>query len=177
MGPLWTIGHSTRSEVEFFDLLRAHEIRRIVDVRAFPGSRRHPHFARDALSASLPAAGVDYVWEGKTLGGRRKPAPDSPNHSLRDEGFRGYADHMATAEFREGVDRLLALASESRTAILCAEAVWWRCHRGLIADHLVLVRGVEVRHVLDASPAKPHVPRPEARLAGDHLVYDAATLY
>jgi uncharacterized protein (DUF488 family) len=169
---VWTIGHSTRSFPELAELLRAHALSQLVDVRSIPASRRNPQFGRDALAKSLEDEAIRYVWMGDSLGGLRRPRDESPHTALRVEGFRGYADHMESAEFRAGVDALLALAREGRTAVMCAEAVWWRCHRSMLADHLALVREVRVFHVLDATPAKPHVPRAEARLEGDRVVYD-----
>jgi uncharacterized protein (DUF488 family) len=165
-----TLGHSTRTLPELFGLLRVHGIERLVDVRRFPFSRRHPHFAGEALAVSLPAEGIDYRHE-PDLGGRRAPRPDSPHTAWRDAGFRGYADHMATPAFGAALERLIALAGEVPTAILCAEALPWRCHRQLIADALV-ARGVEVYHVLGPGPAEPHALNPDARvLANGQLVY------
>jgi uncharacterized protein (DUF488 family) len=173
---LWTIGHSTRPVEELLAALRKNGIRALVDVRALPASRRNPQYGREALEASLAAADVRYTWLGDALGGRRATRPDSKNVALRVAAFRGYADHMATAEFRRGIDALLAAAREAPTAFLCAEALWWQCHRSLIADHLVLVCGARVLHVLGDGPPKPHSPRPEARVevrsGGHHLVYD-----
>ena len=169
---VWTVGHATRPIAEFLDVLRAHGISTLVDVRAIPASRRNPQFGRDALARAAEGAALRYVWMGDSLGGLRRPRPDSPHAALRVEGFRGYADHMTTPAFREGLDALLALAREGSTAAMCAETVWWRCHRSILADHLTLVRDVRVFHILDAGPAKPHESRPEARLDGDVLVYD-----
>ena len=143
---IWTIGHSTRTLEEFIGLLQAQEIRVVADVRHYPGSRRVPHFNKEPLAKSLAAAGIEYVHLPE-LGGRRRARVDSPNTAWRNEAFRGYADYMMTPAFRTGIERLLDLAGRSRTAILCAEAVWWRCHRGLIADDLK-VAGHEVTHIL-----------------------------
>lgn len=169
---VWTIGHSTRTLEGFVGLLKAHGIARLADVRAFPGSRRHPHFARESLARSLPEAGVEYVWLGAELGGRR-PAPGRPsrNVGLRSASFRNFADYMETPAFARGADRLLALAAGAPTAFACAEALWWRCHRSLIADYLTAVRGWEVRHILGAGEAEPHRPMAEARREGEVLVY------
>jgi uncharacterized protein (DUF488 family) len=169
---LFTVGHSTRPVGDLISSLRRVGVLALADVRAFPSSRRHPQYGRDALEASLAAAGLRYAWLGDALGGRRAAKADSRNVALRVAAFRAYADHMATAEFRRGIDALLSLARAAPTAFLCAEALWWRCHRSLISDHLVLVRGARVLHVLGDAPPKPHAPRPEARVEGDHLVYD-----
>jgi len=135
-------------------MLRAHGIEAIADIRRFPGSRRHPHFGRDALRALLAAAGIEYH-EFPDLGGRRTPRPDSHNTAWRNAAFRGYADYMETPEFGEAMQRLEQLATARRTAILCAEALWWRCHRALISDQLK-AQGADVRHIADASRAAPH---------------------
>ena len=163
---IYTIGHSTRPLEEFVALLREHEIQRLADIRRFPGSRRFPHFSRDALERSLSERGIAYVHVPE-LGGRRKPAADSPNTALRNEQFRAYADHMATEEFRQAVGGLL---EPWRTAVMCAEAVPWRCHRNLLADDLVR-RGVEVMHIIGRGEAKRHEMSPLARVAGDRLIY------
>jgi len=153
-------------------LLRHHGIEGVVDVRAFPGSRRHPHFGREALVESLPAHGFRYDWMGVELGGRRRPttAP-SRNTALRNESFRNYADFMGTPLFSQGVDALLALGAQRKTAFFCAELLWWRCHRSLIADYLVAARGCEVLHILDLAPPKAHKPKAEAHLVEGRLVY------
>jgi uncharacterized protein (DUF488 family) len=150
---VFTIGHSTRTFDEFVALLRAHAIVHLADIRTVPRSRRHPHFSRESLMTSLPAAGIAYRHIAE-LGGLRHPRRDSPNRGWRNDSFRGYADHMLTDEFARGVDELLAFAEEP-TAVMCAEAVWWRCHRQLLADALV-ARGIEVRHISSASSAPPH---------------------
>ena len=146
---VYTIGHSTRSIGDFIALLQREDIRALVDVRAFPMSRRHPHFNQDALSATLAEHDIAYS-HAPALGGRRRPRADSPNGAWRNESFRAYADHMGTTPFREAIAGLIATAERVRTTVMCAEAVPWRCHRWLIADALV-ARGCEVRHVLDAS--------------------------
>src|SRR5438094_7300426 len=133
---IWTIGHSTRSIDDFISLLKKNEIKLLADVRSSPGSKRYPQFNKEALAESLNAFRIRYEHFAE-LGGRRKPRPDSRNTVWRNASFRGYADYMETAEFRKGVERLLDLANEvGPTAIMCAEAVWWRCHRGLISDYL-----------------------------------------
>jgi len=147
-----TIGHSTRQLDEFIALLSAHGIRQLVDIRSMPRSRRHPHFSSDKLSASLGERGIIYR-HSPALGGMRKPRRDSHNTAWRVAGFRGYADYMETDEFRAALDELIARAREAPTAIMCAEAVWWQCHRQLVADALV-ARGIEVRHIMRL-PAGP----------------------
>ena len=146
--PVYTIGHSTRTLDAFLGLLHREDIRHLADVRRFPGSRRHPHFASAALAVELRAAGVEYR-HMPSLGGRRDPAPLSRNLGWRNASFRGYADHMATPEFQDALDELIAVAERVPTTVMCAEAVPWRCHRNLIADALI-ARGHEVRHILDA---------------------------
>ena len=132
---VWTVGHSTRAVEDFIQLLKSSEIEGLVDVRSYPGSRRYPQFNRVELSRVLSTAGIRYDHFVK-LGGRRKPMPGSRNTAWRDPSFRAYADYMGSTEFKEGIEELLHLAGDKRTAIMCAEAVWWRCHRGLIADYL-----------------------------------------
>jgi uncharacterized protein (DUF488 family) len=143
---LYTIGHSTRSAEELLELLRRNGVRQLVDVRAFPGSRRHPHFGREALRAFLTDAGVTYV-HSPELGGRRTPRADAAPTAWREPGFAAYADYMTTAEFARAIDQLLARAAAEQTAIMCSEAVPWRCHRSMISD-AVVARGWEVRHIL-----------------------------
>ena len=171
---IYTIGHGNRPLEELTGLLQKFHVGRLIDVRAFPGSRRHPHFGRAELERSLPTAGIEYVWEGARLGGRRRPRPDSPHVALRNASFRAYADHMESAEFREGVERVVALAQDADVAIMCAERLPWQCHRYMISDYLA-AHGVEVRHVIDAATPKAHALRAEARVAGDALIYDANT--
>src|SRR5436190_6605548 len=146
---VWTIGHSTRTADEFVSLLRSQEIDRLGDIRTIPQSRRHPHFGRDELSARLGGEGIQYR-HFKDLGGLRKPRADSANGAWKNQAFRGYADHMQTPEFAAAVDELLAFGGGGRVAVMCAEAVWWRCHRMLLSDALV-ARSVEVQHILGAS--------------------------
>ena len=168
---VYTLGHSTLDLEAFLALLARHGIAGIADVRRFPASRRHPHFTREALSASLAEAGVAYDWLPE-LGGRRPAHAGSPHVGWRVEAFRGYADHMESAEFADGLARLLVLAAARPTAIMCAEAVPWRCHRQLVADALV-ARGVEVRHVVGAAE-NPHRLTAFARVDGERVVYDRA---
>lgn len=166
---IWTIGHSTRSLDEFLALLVSQEIEALADVRRFPASRKYPHFNADALRSKLTAGGIEYV-PLTELGGRRKARPDSHNTAWRNESFRGYADYMETEDFRAGLDRLLALAQRRRTAVMCSEAVWWRCHRSLIADDLKS-RGVEVQHILSESKMEMHPYTSAARLEKGRLTY------
>jgi uncharacterized protein (DUF488 family) len=168
---IWTIGHSTRSLDAFLALLREYRIEAIADVRRFPGSRRYPHFARDALAATLSAQGIAYQWLPK-LGGRRRAESDSPNTGWRNAAFRGYADYLNSTEFEEGLDDLLALAANHRTAIMCAEAVWWRCHRSLIAD-VLRFRGIEVIHIVDTGHTTVHTYTSPARIVDGRLTYAA----
>jgi uncharacterized protein (DUF488 family) len=166
---VWTVGHSTRSGEEFIQILRAHGIEVLVDVRTFPGSRRYPQFNREALSETLKESGIEYRHEPR-LGGRRKARPDSRNSAWRNEQFRGYADHMETEEFKNGVRELLELASSKRVAIMCAEAVWWRCHRSLISDYLK-AEGHEVVHILDEKKTEEHPYTSAARIVDGELSY------
>ena len=151
---IYTIGHSTHPVEQFLALLNAHGIRRLADVRTVPRSRRHPHFNREVLDAFLHEHGIAYR-HFAALGGLRKPRADSVNTGWRHPGFRGYADHMQTAEFRQGIEELVTFAGGQPTSVMCAEAVWWQCHRQLLADAL-LVRGVPVCHILPMREAKPH---------------------
>jgi uncharacterized protein (DUF488 family) len=164
-----TIGHSTRQLDEFIALLAAHGIRQLVDIRSMPRSRRHPHFSSDALSASLGGQGIVYR-HSPALGGMRKPRRDSRNTAWRVAGFRGYADYMETDEFRAALDDLVARAQEAPTAIMCAEAVWWQCHRQLVADALV-ARGVEVRHIMGLPGPAAHTLTAFAQVADCLVTY------
>ena len=167
---IWTIGHSTRAIDDFISLLKENEINLLVDVRAWPGSKRYPQFNKDALAESLNAHGIRYE-HFPELGGKRKSKPDSRNTAWRNASFRGYADYMETKQFQKGIERLLDVAAEAGpTAIMCAEAVWWRCHRSLIADYLK-ARGVEVLHVLGANKVDPHPYTSAARIVNGELSY------
>ncbi len=167
---MFTLGHSTRILEEFLALLREHEIEQLVDVRRFPSSRRYPHFAQDALAGALHEWGIDYRHE-PDMGGYRKPRPDSPNTAWRSAGFRAYADHMDTPEFQGALRHVIALAEKRATAIMCAEATPFRCHRQLIADALV-ARGVEVLHILGPGKTVRHEFNPNARVVSENrLVY------
>lgn len=167
-GPVFTIGHSTRTLDAFLALLQREDIRHLVDVRRFPGSRRHPHFESAALARELVKAGIAYT-HAPSLGGRRSPDPMSPNVGWRNASFRGYADHMASDEFQRALDSLVATASDVPATVMCAEAVPWRCHRNLIADALI-ARGCEVRHILDAA-TKAHVLTRFGRIRDGMVTY------
>jgi uncharacterized protein (DUF488 family) len=163
-----TVGHSNLGIAAFTGLLKAHGIGALVDVRAFPVSRRYPHFSGDRLAA----AWEDYHWLGKELGGYRKSAREGSPHAALEGMWRAYADHMDGGEFRAGIARLLAIARERPTAVMCAERLWNECHRRHIADHLVAIEGVEVLHITGSGPADPHRIDPRARTDGARLVYD-----
>ena len=167
--PVWTIGHSNRPLAAFLDLLAHYRIDALADVRRFPGSRRQPAYAQESLRKVLARREIAYAWL-PALGGRRRPRADSPNTAWRNESFRGYADHMASGEFAEGMDELLVLAAEHRTAMMCAEALWWRCHRALIADTLCFA-GIEVQHILDAGHCLAHPLTSAARIVRGRLSY------
>jgi uncharacterized protein (DUF488 family) len=151
---VWTIGHSTHSRAKLVELLRLHAIEQIADIRSVPRSRRHPRFERDALTRSLPQNGISYAHLPR-LGGWKSPDADSPNRAWRNRSFRGYADYALGAEFALGVDELLALAAARRTAMMCSEALWWRCHRRLVADRIV-VDGGTVQHIGSDGRASTH---------------------
>ena len=164
---IYTIGHSTRSLEEFIALLREHRVTRLADIRRYPGSRRYPHFSGESLQQTLPEQGIAYE-HFDSLGGRRKTSSQSENAAWENPQFRGYADHMATDEFRAAVDRLLK--NSHSTAVMCAEAVPWRCHRNLLADDLVR-RGIEVIHIIGAGASQPHALSKMARLKSDRVIY------
>ena len=169
-----TVGHSNRSLADFLGILRAHRIDRILDVRRYPVSRKWPHFDAEPLAKSLAEAGVAYTGLPE-LGGRRKPRPDSRHRAWRQEAFRGYADFTETAEFEAGLGRVLDAERAGRPALMCAEAVPWRCHRSLIADTLV-ARGIEVVDVMSETSARPHALPPFARTEDGRVVYDVGEL-
>jgi len=164
-----TIGHSTRSIDEFLRMLSAHGVERLVDVRTVPGSRHNPQYGSDALKNSLQAAGIEYI-HMKALGGLRKPKPDSANMGWRNASFRGYADYMQTHEFDAALEHLIELAREKRTAMMCAEAVPWRCHRSLVADALT-AREIPVEHIMSETRRDPHRLIPFARRTGLRITY------
>ena len=170
---LLTFGHGTATAERMTELLRGAGVAVLVDVRTAPGSRRHPHVARAELERWLPEAGISYRWD-KRLGGFRKAAPDSPDTAWREDMFRGYAAHMRTAEFGAAVDEVLDQARAELTAVMCAESLWWRCHRRLLADFAVAARGVPVRHLLHDGRIEEHRLSPGLRRRDDGLlVYDA----
>ncbi len=172
---IWTIGHSIRDLADFLDLLTLNRIEALADVRSYPGSRRYPHFGAETLAVSLVECGIEYV-SLKQLGGRRRSRPDSPNTVWRNAAFRGYADYMETVEFRDGIDELLQLTEGKRTAIMCAEAVWSRCHRSMISDYLKAA-GVTVEHIMDGEKNVIHPFTSAARVENGKLVYGPATLF
>ena len=169
MATVWSLGHSTRTFEAFLALLTAHGIQRLCDIRTVPQSRRHPHFGKETLAAALSAEGIAYS-HMPGLGGLRKPRPDSTNTAWRHSGFRGYADYMLTPAFATAVDDLIGVAGEERVAVMCAEAVPWRCHRQLLADALV-ARGVEVREIESATRTRPHTLTEWARVDGERVSY------
>lgn len=166
---VWTVGHSTHSAEVFLDLLISHRIRILVDVRSYPASRRYPHFNRSALAESLRTTGIAYHHLVE-LGGRRKPSSQSRNIAWRNPSFQAYADHMESEDFRKGINILMKLAGEKPTAIMCAESVWWRCHRSLIADYLKSL-GSEVIHIIDATRTAAHPYTAAARIINGKLSY------
>ncbi|MGZ4813473.1 MAG: DUF488 domain-containing protein [Terriglobales bacterium] len=176
MATLHTIGHSTRSFDELVAALQAHKIERLVDIRAFPMSRRLPQFNRENLEQELPKSAIEYVWM-KELGGRRKKIRnDSPNTALRNDSFRNYADYMLTAEFRAAAEKLVKLAEEEPTAYMCAERVYFHCHRMMVSDYLV-AHGHTVLHIDGAGAARPHKLLDVARVIEGELVYNGGELF
>jgi uncharacterized protein (DUF488 family) len=169
---VFTIGHSTHPIGEFIELLQSHGIQQILDIRTIPKSRHNPQFNIDALADSLSNAGIGYA-HLKALGGLRHPHPDSINLGWRNESFRGYADYMLTPEFAAALDRAVALSIERPTALMCAEAVPWRCHRSLVSD-MLLVRGIRVLEIIGAASPKEHTLTPFARVDGPRIIYPAA---
>ena len=165
---IYTFGHGTLPEDQFVELVRGADLAGIVDVRSFPGSRHNPQFGSDEMAHWLPAADVSYAWM-RDLGGRRKPKPGSKHVALRHPSFRAYADYMETEPFLAAVDDLLQLPDR---AVMCSETVWWRCHRRLLADHLMLVRDIEVFHLMHDGRLTAHHPTDGVRRAGDQVIYD-----
>lgn len=168
---VWTIGHSTRSIDEFLLVLQHYRIEAVADIRRFPGSRRLPQFGQEALCASLRQHGIDYRLITE-LGGRRQPLANSANTAWRNRSFRGYADHLASPEFVRGLEQLKQLAAHKRTAMMCAEVLWWRCHRSLVSD-VLMVDGIQVLHIQDAGHIEEHPYTRPARLYRGQLTYDA----
>jgi uncharacterized protein (DUF488 family) len=171
-GIIWTVGHSTRAPDEFAALLRGHDVARLVDVRTMPRSRRHPHFDRERLADALAGLGIRYTHLGQ-LGGLRKPRADSVNGAWRNASFRGYADHMQTPAFALALSELVQMSAAERVAIMCAEAVPWRCHRSLLADVLT-ARGLLVQHIMAPDRADAHALTPFARVENGRVIYPPA---
>lgn len=166
---IWTIGHSTHTLVDFISMLHSFEIELVADIRSFPGSRRYPHFNKEALEVSLPENKIKYI-HLKELGGRRKVRPDSINTGWRVASFRGYADYMETNFFKIAIIELEGIASQKRTAFMCSEAVWWRCHRSLVSDYFKN-NGWTVMHIMAIKKMKEHPYTEPARIVGGHLIY------
>jgi uncharacterized protein (DUF488 family) len=176
LATFYTIGHSTRTRDELIGVLKAHGIETLVDIRAFPMSRRLPHFNRESLEENLRAAGIRYVWMKELGGYRKKMRKDSPNVALRNASFRNYADYMMTPEFQQAAVDLVGIGEESRTAYMCAERVWFHCHRMLVSDWLV-AHGHNVLHIEGEAPPRAHRLSSEARLEGDRLIYGGNALF
>jgi uncharacterized protein (DUF488 family) len=168
---LFTVGHSTRAIDEFIGLLQEHGVKRLIDVRTVPKSRYNPQFGREELRASLAGAGIGYTHMPE-LGGLRRPSPDSANTGWRNVSFRGYADYMQTPEFERGLERLIGMSAEETVAVMCAEAVPWRCHRSLIGDALT-ARGIAVTDIIGVEKAQAHQMTPFARVDGTRVTYPA----
>ena len=167
---IWTIGHSTRSFDEFVTLLRSSNIELIADIRSYPGSRKYPQFNKESLEVSLPENNIEYI-HLKNLGGRRKPNPDSKNTSWRNLAFRGYADYMETNAFKEAIKDLEKIAMKKRTAYMCSEAVWWRCHRSMVSDYLK-VHGWKVLHIMGIGKEEEHPYTAPAKIVNGELTYE-----
>ena len=172
---IWTIGHSTRQLDEFIALLNSFSILHLVDIRNYPGSKRFPHFNKEALEISLPGNGIAYT-HLKELGGRRKPVPGSVNTAWRNEAFRGYADYMQTEDFKKAIERLEGIALLEYTAYMCSEAVWWSCHRSLVSDYLK-IKGWKVLHIMDVGKASEHPYTTPARILDGQLYYNEPGLF
>lgn len=172
---IYTIGHSTHDLHDFISMLQSFEIRNLVDIRRFPGSKKYPHFNREYLQAAAKEAGIYYTHiEG--LGGRRSMQKDSKNNRWKNASFRGYADYMETAAFEKSISILEALALENPTAYMCSEAVWWRCHRALVSDYLK-AKGWKVLHIMAAGKAEEHPYTSPARVVGKHVFYSDENLF
>jgi uncharacterized protein (DUF488 family) len=166
---IWTIGHSTRNIENFIEILKSFNIELLADVRSLPGSNRFPHFNKESLARSLKESSVDYT-HIPLLGGRRSVKKDSQNQAWKNKSFRGYADYMETEQFKEGIDVLLKLSENKRTVIMCAEALWWRCHRSMISDYLKSL-GITVHHIMDISKSEEHVYTAPAKIVNGVLTY------
>lgn len=166
---IWTIGHSTRTLEELIEMLRSFEIAMVADIRSYPGSRRYPQFNKDALEVSLPENQIQYI-HIKKLGGRRKVNPASQNTSWHHPAFRGYADYMETADFKEGMEELKTIALQMRTVMMCSEAVWWRCHRSMVSDYLK-AQGWTVMHIMAVGKEEEHPYTAPARIVNGELSY------
>ncbi|HEY9280602.1 MAG TPA: DUF488 domain-containing protein [Eoetvoesiella sp.] len=166
---IWTVGHSTRPLDAFLALLIEYGIEAIADVRSFPGSRKYPQYGKEKLAATLSDYGIGYAWH-PLLGGRRRVNPSSPNTAWRNASFRSYADYMSTSEFSQGLEGLIDAAGRARTALMCAEAVWWRCHRSMVSDALC-VRGIRVVHIMDVKHSAVHPMTSPARIVKGRLTY------
>jgi uncharacterized protein (DUF488 family) len=164
-----TVGHGTLAEPDFAELLHRADVRDVVDIRSFPGSRRNPQFGREEMARWLPASRLTYSW-CPSLGGRRRAVPDTQHVALRHPAFGAYADYMETPEFLDGIKDLLAMGDD--VVVMCSESLWWRCHRRLVADHLTLLHGVEVLHVMHDGRCPPHRPTEGVRVAQGRLLYD-----
>ena len=172
-GNLWTVGHSNRTLEVFIDVLQAERIEILADVRSFPSSRRHPQFDRKEVEEGLSRVRISYHWLGKQLGGYRSGARvNNPHIALQRPGLRAYADYMESGDFQSGIKQLLDISREGRTVYMCAEKLWWECHRSLISDYLVGIRGAGVVHILERNRTTPHSLSPLARASGPRLVYD-----
>lgn len=167
---IWTIGHSTRSFEELIEMLHSFQIEMLVDIRSYPGSRRYPHFNKEALEISLPQNNIQYI-HLKMLGGRRKVNPDSKNTTWRHIAFRGYADYMEMDDFKNGIKELEVIAEKKRTAYMCSEAVWWRCHRSMVSDYLK-AHGWKVMHIMNIGKAEEHPYTAPARTVNGELTYE-----
>ncbi len=168
-----TIGHSTRTLEELVEMLHSFQIEMVADIRSYPGSRRYPHFNKEALELSLPENNIQYV-HLKDLGGRRKANPNSKNTAWRHIAFRGYADYMETGAFKEGIKELEKIALKQRTAYMCSEAVWWRCHRSMVSDYLK-VHGWKVMHIMGVGKEEEHPYTAPARIVNGELSYERDT--
>lgn len=168
---VWTIGHSTHSLEEFVAMLHSFNIELVVDIRSFPGSRKFPQFNKEALEVSLPENNIQYT-HLKKLGGRRKVNPETKNTTWRNDAFRGYADYMETDSFAEGIKELTEIAQQQRTAYMCSEAVWWRCHRSMVSDYLK-TKGWNVQHIMQIGKSSEHPYTQPARIVDGQLTYHA----